>query len=181
MGGYISDTPCQQESLDYIENTLGYYVNGNYVGDSQKPYKTLTVSGHSKGGNRAQYVTITSCIVDKCVSFDGQGFSMEFLEKYKDEVLKRSDKIISISCEYDFVNCLFYPLPIPVENRIYLAAPYLSVGNFPKYHSPYVMIGSSGQFYRKADASLITKQSGPFKPWLRMLFRLKENKRYRRQ
>ena len=181
MGGYMSDTPCQQESLDYIENTLGYYANGNYVGDSQKPYKTLTVSGHSKGGNRAQYVTITSCIVDKCVSFDGQGFSMEFLEKYKDEVLKRSDKIISISCEYDFVNCLFYPLPIPVENRIYLAAPYLSVGNFPKYHSPYVMIGSSGQFYRKADASLITKQSGPFKPWPRMLFRLKENKRYRRQ
>lgn len=153
----MSDTESQKEALKYVQDTLGYYDNGIYVGDRNKPYRSLTVSGHSKGGNKAQYVAITAGFVDKCVSFDGQGFSMEFLAKYKDAILKRSDIITSIASEFDFVNCLFYSLPIPVENRLYLKAPYLPVNQFLKYHSPIVLMDGSGWFYKKEDASLVTK------------------------
>lgn len=33
----------------------------------------ITVSGHSKGGNKAQFVAIHSGLVKECISFDGQG------------------------------------------------------------------------------------------------------------
>ena len=82
---------------------------------------------------------------------------MEFLAKYKDAIFKRSDIITSIASEYDFVNCLFYQLPIPTENRLYLKAPYLPVNQFLKYHSPIVLMDGSGWFYQKMDASLVTK------------------------
>lgn len=37
-------------------------------------YDSITVTGHSKGGNKAQYVTVLSDKVDRCISMDGQGF-----------------------------------------------------------------------------------------------------------
>ena len=42
-------------------------------------YTELTVTGHSKGANKAMYTTIMCNNVTRCVSFDGQGFSKEFL------------------------------------------------------------------------------------------------------
>ena len=56
----LSDTEKQKEALEYIENL---------------PYNSITVTGHSKGGNKAQYVTVLSDKVDRCISMDGQGFS----------------------------------------------------------------------------------------------------------
>ena len=58
---------------DYIENL---------------PYDSITVAGHSKGGNKAQYVTVLSDKVDRCISMDGQGFSQEFIDKYYAEIQK---------------------------------------------------------------------------------------------
>ena len=55
----LSDTEKQKEALEYIENL---------------PYDSITVTGHSKGGNKAQYVTVLSDKVDRCISMDGQGF-----------------------------------------------------------------------------------------------------------
>ena len=40
----------------------------------------ITVIGHSKGGNKAKYITILNDTVDRCVAFDGQGFSDKFIE-----------------------------------------------------------------------------------------------------
>ena len=45
----------------------------------------IIVTGHSKGGNKAQYVTINSKyndLIDKCFSFDGQGMSPEAIEAF---------------------------------------------------------------------------------------------------
>ena len=68
-GGYQADTASQQEAL--------YYVN--LLGADLTTSGKITVTGHSKGGNLAQYVTICAAnlVVDRCVSFDGQGFSNE--------------------------------------------------------------------------------------------------------
>lgn len=90
--GYLSDTDQQKAALKYIESL---------------PYNNITVTGHSKGGNKAQYVTILSDKVVRCLSLDGSGFSKEFIEKYKDRINERADKITSISAEYDCVNILF--------------------------------------------------------------------------
>ncbi len=57
----------------------------------------LTVSGHSKGGNRAQYATILTDQVDRCVSLDGQGFSSEFLELYAEEIEQKNEILIPLS------------------------------------------------------------------------------------
>lgn len=92
----VSDTECQQEALDYIESL---------------PYDHITVTGHSKGGNKAMYVAITSDKVDRCVSFDGQGFSQEFIDKYWAEIQERGGKISNYSLDSDFVHCLLFPVP----------------------------------------------------------------------
>src|SRR5699024_6249914 len=71
IGLGVSDTERQKAALDYIENL---------------PYDNITVAGHSKGGNKAQYVTVLSDKVDRCISMDGQGFSQEFIDKYYAEI-----------------------------------------------------------------------------------------------
>lgn len=96
LGLHKTDTQSQQEALDYIESL---------------PYDNITVVGHSKGGNKAQYVTITSDKVDRCVSMDGQGFSQEFIDKYAAEIEARGGKITNISLDTDYVHILLFPIP----------------------------------------------------------------------
>lgn len=96
LGLYQSDTPCQEEALAYIESL---------------PYDNITVSGHSKGGNKAMYVTVLSDKVKRCVSMDGQGFSKEFYDKYWAEVQKKGHLIKNYSLDDDYVHILLSPVP----------------------------------------------------------------------
>lgn len=91
QGAYEYDTTEQLEALLYIES-LKFY--------------NITVTGHSKGGNKAQYVTILSPKVERCISVNAQGFSNEFIEKYKIEIKNNREKIICINAKYDYVSCL---------------------------------------------------------------------------
>ena len=46
----------------------------------------VAVTGYSKGGNKAQYVTVVSAnadLIDSCVALDGQGFSPEAVSFWK--------------------------------------------------------------------------------------------------
>ena len=90
------DTKGQKEALDFIESL---------------PYGHITVTGHSKGGNKAMYVAITSDKVWRCVSYDGQGFSREFLEKYRAEIEERGKWIKSYSLNTDYVHILLFSIP----------------------------------------------------------------------
>lgn len=58
VGLYVTDTPVQQQTLEYIQSL---------------DYEKLTVTGHSKGGNKAMYVTILDDRVDRCVSMSVTG------------------------------------------------------------------------------------------------------------
>lgn len=91
-----SDTECQTKALEYIEDLK---------------YGDITVVGHSKGGNKAMYVTITSDKVSRCISMDGQGFSQEFLNKYWAEVDQKGEKIKNYSVSTDYVHALLFQIP----------------------------------------------------------------------
>lgn len=69
-------------------------------------FSRITVSGHSKGGNKAKYIALMEDSVTRCVSFDGQGFSDEFIEKYRDRICVRQQVIENHNMEYDYVNIL---------------------------------------------------------------------------
>lgn len=106
QGGYLSDTDMQKEALEFAKKTADKY------GD-------ITVTGHSKGGNLAQYVTVVmGDQVDRCVSFDGQGFGDEFLEKYADEIAANKHKIRSVNAHNDYVNILLTAI---ADETVYLA------------------------------------------------------------
>lgn len=69
LGEYQTDTRYQQQAADFIRNNCSGYDN-------------ITVTGHSKGGNLAQYCTVLcGDQIDRCVSYDGQGFNKDFLSK----------------------------------------------------------------------------------------------------
>ena len=75
-------------------------------------FTELTVTGHSKGGNKAMFVTILCNNVIRCVSFDGEGFSKEFLSDNNKiaSILERSSLITNYSLSSDFVHILLYQL-----------------------------------------------------------------------
>lgn len=94
LGEYLTDTPCQERAADFFNNVCAKYDN-------------ITVTGHSKGGNLAQYCTVLfGDKIDRCVSYDGQGFNDGFLQKYANEIPNATEKITSICCEGDVVNTL---------------------------------------------------------------------------
>lgn len=117
----MADTPCQKYALDYIENL---------------PYDNIAVVGHSKGGNKAQYVTITSDKVNRCVSMDGQGFSKEFIDKYWAEIEKKGKLINNYSYNNDYVHILMNY--IPGSQQIYCTGGHEITGK--ECHNPDGMI-----------------------------------------
>ncbi len=96
------------------------------------PYDNIIVSGHSKGGNKAMYVAVTSDKVSECYAFDGEGFSCEFCEKYKDRIEENKSKIHLIANHRDFVNILLLNIAGDtkyIDNDI-------GVSNASEYHAP---------------------------------------------
>jgi hypothetical protein len=139
-GGYLSDTDQQQKAADYV-NTLPE----NYGND-------MTVTGHSKGGNKAQYVTIATDRIGKCISYDGQGFSEEFLEKYKNEIAEKSNRIVSIAASNDFVNCLLYSI---AGTTIYIETE--AQDKFKYNHKPNILLDEDGNLRQQTEQSVLSK------------------------
>lgn len=98
QGEYLADTKMQKLAADFVQYECGTFEN-------------LYVSGHSKGGNLAQYTTIMcGAQIAKCVSFDGQGFGKKFFKEHEEEIEKSKDKITSVSAYNDYVNILLTPV-----------------------------------------------------------------------
>lgn len=107
-------TDQQAEALNWF---LKVCAKNNWKNEN-----TITVSGHSKGGNKAQFIAINSDLVDFCFSFDGQGFSPEALDSLKKQYPKkyeaRNTRIYSFATDNDYVNVLGKRL-MPKENIYY--------------------------------------------------------------
>ena len=127
-GMYLSSSTCQREAAEYIEKIHNQYVNA-----------AISVTGHSKGGNLAQYVTIVCPYIAKCVAFDGQGFSTAFIDTMKKncpEFEELCKKIKNVSAEGDFVNCLGTSIAGTIK-----FVPTVDLGVFsPDYHSPWYLV-----------------------------------------
>ena len=137
QGAYEYDTLEQIDALSYI-NSLGA--------------NNITVTGHSKGGNKAQYVTILSSKIIKCVSINGQGFSNKFINKYQEEIQKNKSKIICINSKYDYVNCLF--------NSIAGESHYIQTElqiNPLYYHQVNILLDKNGKLRQETNEAMFSK------------------------
>lgn len=100
----------------------------------------VITTGHSKGGNFSQYVALGSknaYLVDKVVSFDGQGFSPEavayFKKLYGEEFYEQQlQKMYSVCGDDDPVNVL-------------------GIKVIPEDHTTYVVTQKDGEFSDYAD------------------------------
>ncbi len=102
LGGAATDAE-DGVSTQYQIKALEWYQGLEL---EEEGYAAITVVGHSKGGNKAKYITLMDTSVTRCVSFDGQGFSDEFYEHYEKEIARRQYAVTNYNVEYDFVNLL---------------------------------------------------------------------------
>lgn len=107
LGGEMVSSEQQEKAREYFDTIVR--ENG---WDQSQP--DIHMTGHSKGGNSAQYVNMTSDyshLIDDVYSIDGQGMSPEAIEYMKnklgkDEYDRRREKMYSISADNDYVNVL---------------------------------------------------------------------------
>ncbi len=125
----MGSSPEQLKNIqhDWIEADIGLLnsTSTNQYAEAEKflkdhsdllnSYDSVDLTGHSLGGNLSAYSTI---IADKyglgsnfgrCVSFDGPGFSDEFLDHYKDEISRNAGKIDHY--KWSFVGSMLNELP----------------------------------------------------------------------
>ena len=123
-GEYMSETDMQKLADDFVRYDCGVYDD-------------LTVSGHSKGGNLAQFaITANRDRVNRCISFDGQGFGKSASEEYRYQMDEASYRTKSVSGDKDYVNILLTPL---ADEMVYVVSGGESLAD---YHSPYVLYKS---------------------------------------
>lgn len=95
-------------------------------------YSSVTVTGHSKGGNKAKYITVRDDSVTRCVSFDGQGFSDEFIQTYSAEIAQNQGKISNHNVDYDYVNLVLND----IGSETFYKGYDLGEGGFLENHCP---------------------------------------------
>lgn len=138
QGGSVTDrsdgvsTAQQEKALEW------------YQSQHLENYDSVTVSGHSKGGNKAKYVTLMDDSVDRCLSFDGQGFSDEFVDKYQDKIAANQYKIHNHNVDGDYVNILLND----VGDKTYYKGYNYGDGKFLENHCPntYMKYDKNGNF-----------------------------------
>ena len=143
---FLADTQYQEKALNFFES----------IPDLSN-CKDVQLSGHSKGGNMVQYVTIVSKYseyISKTLSYDGQGFSDLFMTKYFDDIQKNKNKIVSYSAEFDVVNALLYQLDI---ERHYIESSISSFNPFA-HHYPDVIFDIYCRLNKETDESEMRKQ-----------------------
>lgn len=112
-------TECQENALEWYRSL-----------DLEEYYVTIT--GHSKGGNKAKYITVRDNTVDRCVSYDGQGFSDDFMEEYEKEIAYNQDKIENHNVESDYVNIILND----IGTKKYYEGYNYGEGGFAENHGP---------------------------------------------
>ncbi len=143
LGGYQKVTSQQRQALEWIESL---------------PYNNIIVAGHSNGGNKAQFVAYLSEKVTKGVSFDGQGFSEEFINKYWAEIQMNKHKVTCYAAENDFVNIFLNWVELG-ERRIFVPG-YKCGGSFAENHAPNTLLNINK--YQDCDISPSMKLAHEF-------------------
>lgn len=160
-------TPQQQEALQWFEEAM----DNLEVAEETR----VIVTGHSKGGNKAQYVTMEYAdadMIDKCVTVDGQGFSKVQIEEWKQEYgeegfWERTGKIFGINGENDFVNVLGFSI-VPLSQISYLRTP-IAKENVAGYHDIKYMFDTytdeSGDIHFSSNRNSLVMDRGIVGDW----------------
>lgn len=130
------------------------WFQGKEVQDILGDYDHVTISGHSKGGNKAKYITVMDDRVDECISFDGQGFSDEFMEKYEAEIRKNQGKITNYNNANDYVSILLNDI-----GDIKHVEGEDTDGNFMLHHSLFTMRDSLPLREQDAEQNWLLKEA----------------------
>jgi len=137
--GFTDKTVQQEASLKFLNEMKKKYN-----------YRDFITIGHSKGGNSAQYVAVMSDDVKKCVSFDGPGFSDNFIRNNSIKILKARDKIISYEGKMDFVSSLLFG----IAGRIIIIDTE-EQRDFLSNHKPNIFLDAQGDFYGETKKDII--------------------------
>ena len=130
IGAEMAQTEAQKQALAFIEGL---------------PYDSITTTGHSKGGNKSNFVALLSDKVKRSVAFDGQGFSKEFIEKYYAEIEANAEKLTCYALTTDFVHELLFEIP----GADYRYVNGFGVDSLPENHvlSKFLSVSTDGQLY----------------------------------
>ncbi len=133
--GNMADTPHQIHALEWYRQVYRKYHLNQYE---------VTLTGHSKGGNKAKYITVLDHTVDHCVSFNGEGFSDRFFNKYGMEIMKREEKIENHMVDYDYIS----PLLNDIGSAFYYYGNNYGIGGFTENHlaNTFMHSGENGIF-----------------------------------
>lgn len=153
IGMTSAATTQQKKALSYFEQV----IETMNIKESQR----LVVTGHSKGGNKAQFVTMEtkySGLIDRCYSVDGQGFSEKAIEEWKfrygeKDYQDRRNRIYGIHGENDYVSVLGNGI-IPKNHIRYVKTP-VEKSNFAGYHDIKYMFASLEYDEKKGQWSTI--------------------------
>ena len=157
QGLYDPSTDMQDAAKEFAESCIEKYGN-----DAPNIY----ITGHSKGGNEAQYVTLTAKNRDRitsCYSEYGQGFSQDFWLKHRND--SELSKMYSINGDNDPVHQLGHVI-IPYENTVYVRTNWIN--NEGKYSiaNCHDLLGGMKDgklnFYRDDNGNVIRGEEGPF-------------------
>lgn len=136
-GAYEYDTKDQERALFYINDL---------------EFDNITVTGHSKGGNKAQYVSVLSPKIKRCISVNGQGFSNEFIKKYSEDIENNKYKIVSINCKYDYVNCLLNT----IASQIHYISTEFQINPF-FYHKCNILLDKHGNLGSESNRAFFSE------------------------
>ena len=159
-GGWIDNahgvteasTQQQEEAARYFDYLVEKY---GWTEEDQ-----IIITGHSKGGNKSQYVTLmaeNNDLIDTCYSMDGQGFSDEaiemFREKYGEEGYQEIlDKMYAINGYNDYVSPLINPI-IVKDHTIYLETTENPDGGMQGDYEGFHMVN---MYFRYEDGEFIS-------------------------
>lgn len=135
VGGNTIDSLQQINALEWYKKV---YADLNL----EKYY--VTIAGHSKGGNKAKYIAILNDTPQRCMAFDGQGFSDRFMEYYRSRILQRQGIIENHNIDFDYVNILLNDIG---KKTYYVGFDY-GIGGIAEAHmvNTFFNFGENGEY-----------------------------------
>lgn len=157
----------QEWAREYCDHTIleNYILNQDHR--AEYPDGSIYLTGHSQGGNNAQYAMLTTKYadyVDTCVSLDGPGFSHDVVSTIKEncgsDYDARVDKIYAYNGSHDFVSPLGQEQVVRDDHSYFVIITdgYNRGGKddgFASYHMVEYMLnpdGTLGEVRRATDA-----------------------------
>ena len=117
-GKWVDNGVAMGEVSSLMQERATQFCNKVIEEQEIKEPGKIIIAGHSKGGNLAQYVTMTAdkkYLIKNCYSFDGQGFSGEAIKMFhenmnEEEYNAQINKMYSINGQNDYVHDLGTPI-----------------------------------------------------------------------